>query len=635
MRTGDLVLKLEVRRLRKLVREEVRAFVGHQAQRSLGHRHHFNGSVAFWSIAKRQLNQKSSKISAFTSPSGRVVKDRALMCELAANHYEELLQATKNIVRPHPYTDAPIPDFDNAEDEIPPVSLVELLETVANKKKKKSRDAHGISTFMLKFVHELHWKFLLNMFNCSFAEAVMPRAWKDTRIVLLAKRDPICHPSLTRPISMLDTFQKIGEKLFLSRFKTILNNRGILPHNQSGFREGWRLQTRVLLFLEDLMGQMANSAPVATIFVDFKNAFDMLWHEGCVGKLARMGVPKTYVNWIRAWLENRRAFIEIDGAKSRWFRVEKGGPQGGILTPSLFITYHADMPEFLHGCSSHLFADDLAAVIGGRIGEKFSTQCLDLEARMEKFFDQLEFYCLLSNQPINYSKTEALWSSRAIGGPPFVIEREGRKLTWTKEYKYLGYRITPKLGWSRMIAHTMMSVRQRVTRINSFRLFGHSSAAIRRCLFSAYVLPLFSWLLPLFPLFSVKQQKDLEHFYFVSLKRTLHCLGWSDELFSFMANELTLNDRCAMYWERFLQHLQSSPDGSLLIEKLNQNLHRDEWLQTRSRIACLRRSKRMVDHSPALVTVLGWLASHSRTCSIPEYEIDDIETLRLFPESFL
>ncbi|CAF5151170.1 unnamed protein product, partial [Rotaria socialis] len=53
----------------------------------------------------------------------------------------------------------------------------------------------------------------------------------------------------------------------------------------------------------------------------------MLWHEGCIGKLRQMGIPLAYTEWIKAWLENRRGYIEINGEKSRWFNIEKGGPQ--------------------------------------------------------------------------------------------------------------------------------------------------------------------------------------------------------------------------------------------------------------------------------------------------------------------
>ena len=54
----------------------------------------------------------------------------------------------------------------------------------------------------------------------------------------------------------------MGERLFLFRFRDVLTRRGLSPDNQSGFREGFRHQTRLLLFLEDLYSFMANSAPV-------------------------------------------------------------------------------------------------------------------------------------------------------------------------------------------------------------------------------------------------------------------------------------------------------------------------------------------------------------------------------------
>ena len=48
----------------------------------------------------------------------------------------------------------------------------------------------------------------------------------------------------------------------------------------------------------------------------------------------------------------------------------KVGPQGPDFSPSLFITYHTDMGNFLY---CHFFADDLAAVISGSIDMKFSS----------------------------------------------------------------------------------------------------------------------------------------------------------------------------------------------------------------------------------------------------------------------
>jgi hypothetical protein len=113
--------------------------------------------------------------------------------ELAADFYENFFKKS-DIVRPHPYTDSPLIDYDNVSESIPEVTLDELLLTVQAKRKKKSLDAHGISNFMFNFLDLCHWSLFLKLFNHSFQTAVLPRAWKDTRVILLAKKESICLP---------------------------------------------------------------------------------------------------------------------------------------------------------------------------------------------------------------------------------------------------------------------------------------------------------------------------------------------------------------------------------------------------------------------------------------------------------
>jgi hypothetical protein len=220
-------------------------------------------------------------------------------------------------MKPHPYTDSPFADFDNSDELIPDVTMDELMYTVQAKRKKKSLDASGLCNFMFNFLDHSHWSLFLKLYNRSFQSAILPTAWRSTRMLLLAKKENICSPSLTRPISLIDTFLKVGERLFLSLFRDILSRRGLLPDNQSDFREKFCLPIRLLLFLEDLYSLLSNSAPVCTLFVDFRSAFDQLRHDGCIGKLRRLGIPPSYLNWIVAWLNDRRCFIEINKSKSR------------------------------------------------------------------------------------------------------------------------------------------------------------------------------------------------------------------------------------------------------------------------------------------------------------------------------
>lgn len=57
------------------------------------------------------------------------------MCEVAANFYENFFKKS-NIVKPHPYTDSPLTDFENVKELIPEVTIDELIYTVQSKRKK-------------------------------------------------------------------------------------------------------------------------------------------------------------------------------------------------------------------------------------------------------------------------------------------------------------------------------------------------------------------------------------------------------------------------------------------------------------------------------------------------------------------
>ena len=105
---------------------------------------------------------------------------------------------------------------------------------------------------------------------------------------------------------------------------------------------------------------MSTSAPVVTVFVDFKQAYDPLWWTRCLDKLSRLGIPKAYVSWIESWLKHRLRFIEMNDKRSTNFSIFKGGPQGSCLTPALFIIYRSDMWSYIQSSLPNFFADDLA-----------------------------------------------------------------------------------------------------------------------------------------------------------------------------------------------------------------------------------------------------------------------------------
>ena len=233
------------------------------------------------------------------------------------------------------------------------------------------------------------------------------------------------------------------------------------------------------------------------------------------------------------------------------------------MTPSVFITYQSDLSDAIPAATSFLFVDDVAATIAGQMGIQYSKQCMDVEKRLATFFDDLEYYSVLAVQPINYKKTQAMWTARAVSYPNPMpsLRYGGHVINWTNDYKYLGYWITTKLGWSKMIDQTLMKIRQRTALVNSCKFAGASNVKARRVLFSSFVYPLFAWLFALMPLFTRRQQMDLSHVYFTCLKRVYRCLHWEDFIFPVLYKEWSLEMRCIRYWQGYDKALSKSEDG--------------------------------------------------------------------------
>ena len=61
-------------------------------------------------------------------------------------------------------------------------------------------------------------------------------------------------------------------------------------------------------------------------------------------------------------------------------------------------------------------------------------------------------------------------------------------IKWVPDFKYLGYIISSKLGWGKLLKSTIIKVRQRVFLIKFYRLFECTSPLLRKALFSSFVL---------------------------------------------------------------------------------------------------------------------------------------------------
>ena len=72
------------------------------------------------------------------------------------------------------------------------------------------------------------------------------------------------------------------------------------------------------------------------MFIDYKKAFDRVWHDGLFSVLQQYGVPRKLINIIRDLYSKTKSCIRVNNNLTDWFETTIAVRQGCLLSPDLF-----------------------------------------------------------------------------------------------------------------------------------------------------------------------------------------------------------------------------------------------------------------------------------------------------------
>ena len=159
-----------------------------------------------------------------------------------------------------------------------------------------------------------------------------------------------------------------------------------MTNAQTGFRKNRSTVDQIARLQDTINKYIRNQGHTFGVFLDFKNAFDMMWRNGLLIKLKKLGINGHMFDWIQDFLEERTLQVRVGRELSNIRTLENGTAQGAIISPLLFICMINDLPDVLTNTDTSLFADDSAIFKSSR-----NLECL--QRSIQKGLDAVQSWC--------------------------------------------------------------------------------------------------------------------------------------------------------------------------------------------------------------------------------------------------
>ena len=368
------------------------------------------------------------------------------------------------------------------EEDLQPILREEVEIAVASLKKGKSARVDNIPAELVQAGGETMIDVLTEICNRIWRTGEWPTPWTQTLIITLPKKGNLQLCQNYRTISLISHSSKVMLKVILNRLKPQAEE--IIAEEQAGFRAGrstteqifnlrilrekylqqqqnlyhvfidfkkafdrvwhaalwatmrkYNISANLVRTIEQLQKYLQHQQNLYHVFIDFKKAFDRVWHAALWATMRKYNISANLVRTIEQLYDKATSAVQMNGSIGEWFRTTVGVRQGCLLSPTLFNIFLERI------MSDALEEHDGKVSIGGRniTNLRFADDIDALaeeEQELEALVESLDKTCTRYKIEISAEKTKLMTNS--ANGIQREIKVKGQKLGTVTSFKYLG-----------------------------------------------------------------------------------------------------------------------------------------------------------------------------------------------------
>ena len=311
-----------------------------------------------------------------------------------------------------------------------PIDREELKEVIRTSPKNKAPGPDGLPyEFYRKHFEAIH-PALLEVYNTALTNGTSIHEGGQGLTILIHKKGPKGELKNWRPITLLNTDQKILSKIMVNRLSTLTPHA--LHQYQHGFTPGRTIASNVHSVTNVLRDTTQQGVAV---FLDQEKAYDRVSWKYLDACLKAHSFPATIRAWLTSLLQDSTIQVATGHGETDRIPLSRGLRQGDPLSPILYNMaidpWIRHMSKDLRGITTYgqealtvkAFADN--CIVG--LSSKQDARC---------FVSLLTRYSLLSQAKVNSSKSQAIVMGTPGFRPPLGIKPTNKAVrhlgTWVK-----------------------------------------------------------------------------------------------------------------------------------------------------------------------------------------------------------